>query len=309
MSAPFVHATVLGPEVREFLRAAEVRRICDGTLGGGGHAELLLDAAPDDATLLGLDRDPSALAAAGARLSRFGPRVTLVHARYSEMAVLGRGPYDAIVLDLGVSSPQLDQADRGFSFQRSGPLDMRMDPTSGESAAELIDRLPADELARVLREYGDERYAGRIARRMKEERAAGRLTTTGELATCIADAVPTRERHKDPATRTFQALRIAVNDELGELDRFLTDLPLLLAPGGRVAIIAFHSLEDAMVKHRFRALAKESGLPDDIAEQMGIDKPLFRLITSKPVRASDEEVARNPRARSACLRVAERISA
>ena len=306
----FVHATVLGPEVVELLAPSRPGvRICDGTVGGGGHSELLLDAASPDATLLGLDRDPSALEAAGARLARFGDRVRLQHARYSELPELGEAPFDAILLDLGVSSPQLDHAERGFSFRNDGPLDMRMDPTSGEPATELIDRVSEPELVRILREYGEERFAGRIARRMKEERAAGRLSTTAELQRTISGAVPTRERHKDPATRTFQALRIAVNDELGELERFLDAMLTLLAPGGRVAIISFHSLEDGLVKHRFRALAKESGLPDDIAAQLQIAPPPLRLLTKKAVRASDEELARNPRARSACLRAAERISA
>lgn len=304
----FDHLTVLGPEVRDLLAPARAQRLCDGTLGGGGHSELLLDAAPADATLLGLDRDPLALAAAGARLARFGDRVRLRHARFSELPTLGESPFDAIVLDLGVSSPQLDQGDRGFSFRNDGPLDMRMDPTSGEAATELIDRLEIDELAHILRTYGEERFAGRIARRIKEEREAGRLHTTAELQRCIAGAVPTRERHKDPATRTFQALRIAVNDELGELERFLDAMLELLTPGGRVAIISFHSLEDGLVKHRFRALAKESGLPPDIAAQMNIEGPKLRVLTGKPVRASDDEVNRNPRARSACLRVAEKVA-
>lgn len=302
---------MLGPEVRELLAPERALRLCDGTVGGGGHSELLLEAAPAEATLLGLDRDPQALAAARQRLARFGARVRLEHARFSELATLlatsGEPPFDAIVLDLGVSSPQLDQGERGFSFRNDGPLDMRMDPTSGEPATALIDRLSVEDLASILRTYGEERFAGRIARRMKEERAADRLHTTGELQRCIAGAVPTRERHKDPATRTFQALRIVVNDELGELERFLDSVVGLLRPGGRVAIISFHSLEDALVKHRFRALAKESGLPADIAAQMNVPAPQLRLLTGKPVRASDEEVARNPRARSACLRAAERL--
>jgi 16S rRNA (cytosine1402-N4)-methyltransferase len=214
---------------------------------------------------------------------------------------------DGFLLDVGVSSPQLDHAERGFSFQREGPLDMRMDPTSGESAAGLLSRISVDELAGILRRYGEERYAGRIARTIKEAVAAGALSTTTELAALVARAVPTHERHKDPATRTFQALRIAVNDELGQLERFLADFPSLLRPGGRIVVIAFHSLEDGLVKNRLRDLARDPGLPADVAAQLGVRAtPELRLVTRKPVRPSETEVAANPRARSARLRAAVR---
>jgi 16S rRNA (cytosine1402-N4)-methyltransferase len=300
----FAHATVLAEEAVRALapRAGEI--YCDATLGGGGHAERILDASSPDGRLVGIDRDPSALEAARARLERFGDRVTLVHGELGDARAilerLGLSPIHGFLLDLGVSSPQLDRAERGFSFQREGPLDMRMDPTRGETARALIERVSVDELANMLREWGEERYAGRIARNIKEQLPE----TTTELAALIARAVPTREKHKDPATRTFQALRIAVNDELGQLERFLGSFVDALAPGGRVVVIAFHSLEDGMVKRRFRELAKESGLPDDIAEQMGIEGPVLELVTRKPIEPSDDEVRGNPRARSAKMRVA-----
>ena len=282
---------------------------CDATLGGGGHAERILRASEPDGRLIGIDRDPAALAAAGARLSPFGERVTLVHGAFGDaraiLTRLGVVPIDGFVLDLGVSSPQLDRGERGFSFRQPGPLDMRMDPTGGETAEALIRRIGVDELADILRRYGEERYAGRIARAIKEAVMDGSVTSTTELAALVARAVPTRERHKDPATRTFQALRIAVNDELGQLERFLADFPSLVRPGGRVVVIAFHSLEDGLVKNRFRDLAKESGYPPDIAAKMGLPPPVVKVLTRKPLEPSDEEVARNPRARSAKLRGAE----
>jgi 16S rRNA (cytosine1402-N4)-methyltransferase len=284
---------------------------CDATLGGGGHAERILAATEPDGRLIGIDRDPAALAAAGARLAKFGDRVTLVHGAFGDvvelLAGIGVAAVDGFVLDLGVSSPQLDRAERGFSFRGEGPLDMRMDPSAGETAEGLIRRIGIDELADILRRYGEERYAGRIARAIKEGVMAGEVTTTTELAALVARAVPTRERFKDPATRTFQALRIAVNDELGQLERFLAVFPELVRPGGRVVVIAFHSLEDGLVKNVFRDNAKESGYPPDIAEKMGLPKPKLKVLTRKPLEPSEAEVAANPRARSAKLRGAERL--
>ena len=306
----FVHATVLADEAIQFLAPRRGGVYCDATLGGGGHSERILEASSPDGRLVGIDRDPNALAAAGARLARFGDRVTCVHGTFGDvksiLAQLGVEAVDGFMLDVGVSSPQLDHADRGFSFQREGPLDMRMDPTSGETARDLLERISVEEIVRILRDYGEERYAGRIARAIKEALEEGALATTTELAALIARAVPTREQQKDPATRTFQALRIAVNDELGQLERFLRDFVGLLKPGGRVVIIAFHSLEDGLVKNRFRELAQKHGYPADIALQMGLKEPELELLTRKPVWASDAENARNPRARSARLRAAVR---
>lgn len=293
-------------------RSGEV--YCDATLGGGGHALRILEASAPDGRLVGIDRDQTALAAAGTRLERFGDRVTLVHGTFGDaraiLSGLGLAAIDGFLLDVGVSSPQLDVAERGFSFQREGPLDMRMDPSQGESARDVLERLSIDELADTLRKYGDERYAGRIARAIKQQIAAGALQTTTELAALVARSVPPPHPGRggpsiNPATRTFQALRILVNDELGQLERFLADLPDMLKPGGRVVIIAFHSLEDGLVKNRFRDLARDPGLPADIAEQMGVRAtPVFNLLTRKPAYPSDAETAGNPRARSARLRAA-----
>ena len=309
-SASFEHLTVLGAEAVDALSPQPGGLYCDATLGGGGHAERILDRASPDGRLLGVDRDPDALAAARRRLERFGDRVMFVHGSFGELpAILGRlgiELLDGVLVDVGVSSPQLDRAERGFSFRAAGPLDMRMDPTQGETARELCARLSVDELADLIRKYGEERYAGRIARAIKEALEQGGLATTTELAASIARVVPTREQGKDPATRTFQALRIAVNDELGELERLLDAAPSLLRAGGRLVVIAFHSLEDGLVKHRLREQAQEPGVPDDLVEPMGLRRPTMRILTTKPIEPSDIETARNPRARSAKLRAAER---
>jgi 16S rRNA (cytosine1402-N4)-methyltransferase len=207
---------------------------------------------------------------------------------------VGAFPLDGCLVDLGVSSAQLDRAGRGFSFSQDGPLDMRMDPTRGETAAELISRLGSRELEALLRDFGEERYARRIAEAIVEARGRREVASTGALAALIARSVPRHERHKNPATRTFQALRIAVNAELAELERLLADVPDCLRPGGRLVVIAFHSLEDRMVKHRFRALAAGAA-------------PSIRILTKRVVVASDAERSENQRSRSAKLRVAEKL--
>jgi 16S rRNA (cytosine1402-N4)-methyltransferase len=295
------HVPVLLKEALGFLAPTAGGRYCDATVGYGGHARAVLEASAPDGRLFGIDRDAAALAEARQNLAEFGDRVTLVHAPFSRLrAVLedaGALPLDGCLVDLGVSSPQLDRGERGFSFRRSGPLDMRMDQSSGETAAEYLNRVSEDELAGVLRELGEERFAGRIARTIVEARRREDLSTTGALATLVARAVPRREHGKDPATRTFQALRIAVNRELEELERLLAEVPSCLRPGGRLVVIAFHSLEDRMVKRRLRALAAGQGAPGD---------PSIEILTKRPLVASDEEVAANPRARSAKLRAAQR---
>ncbi len=286
---------------------------CDATVGGGGHARLILEASAPDGRLVGIDRDPQAIEAARQRLAELGDRATLVHGRFGDAAeilqALGAIPLSGILLDLGVSSPQLDVAERGFSFAQEGPLDMRMDPTRGETALQLIERTDADDLARMLRDYGEERYARKIARAVKDAVRAGALRTTTELRAAVVRAVP-RATHEriDPATRTFQALRIAVNRELEELDRFLQVFPDLLAPSGRCVVIAFHSLEDRPVKERFRELEWTSRLPADLAAAAGErTRPICRVLTKKPVVPSEEEIRRNPRARSAKLRACEKV--
>jgi 16S rRNA (cytosine1402-N4)-methyltransferase len=292
------HEPVMLPEALSFLAPRAAGVYCDATVGYGGHARAVLEASGPDGRLVGLDQDRDALAAAAEAVQGFGDRVTLVHAPFSRLRdVLEEAralPLDGCLVDLGVSSPQLDRAERGFSFRHAGPLDMRMDRSRGKSAAEILRDISAQELEAVLRDLGEERYAGRLARAIVAARDHEDLSTTSALAALVARTVPTHERRKDPATRTFQALRIAVNDELGELERFLADAPACLRPGGRLVVIAFHSLEDRMVKRRLRDLATGG-------------QPPLRLLTKHIVTPSDEEKARNPRARSARLRAAERL--
>src|SRR3954470_463548 len=298
------HLSVLLEEAMTWLAPKPGGRYCDATLGAGGHAFAVLERSSPDGRVIGLDRDPAALATAGARLESFGDRVSLVHARFSEARVvlerLGMIPVDGFLVDLGVSSPQLDRGERGFSFRTDGPLDMRMDPTTGETAAELLRRVDEDELTRIIREQGEERHAARVARAIIEARRAGPVETTGKLAAIVARATPRHEYGKNPATRTFQALRITVNDELGEIERFLDVAADCLRPGGRLVVIAFHSLEDRIVKRRLRQLAGRGGAGSS-------DPAVLRLLTKHVVVPGDEERRSNPRARSARLRAAERL--
>ncbi|MCA8921488.1 MAG: 16S rRNA (cytosine(1402)-N(4))-methyltransferase RsmH [Planctomycetes bacterium] len=274
----------------------------DGTLGAGGHTRLLLEASPE-ARVLGLDRDPDAVELARARLGAFGSRVRVVHAPFAEapaaVAAQELGPLAGALLDLGVSSMQLDRPERGFAFRHDGPLDMRMDPSRGETAAELLQRVDEDALRRLIRTLGEERYARRIAQGIVAARERGApLDRTAELAELVAAQVPRprpgQRQRIHPATLTFQALRLAVNGELEQLEAGLRAICELLAPGGRVAVIAFHSLEDRIVKQAFRAGKRGGGL---------------KVLTKRPLRPGEAEVAANPRARSAKLRVAERTAA
>jgi 16S rRNA (cytosine1402-N4)-methyltransferase len=272
---------------------------CDATLGLGGHAARIMQLSAPDGRLVGLDRDLQALARARTSLAAFGGRATFVHARFgslrSVLQQLGLFALDGCLVDLGVSSLQLDSADRGFSFNKLAPLDMRMDQSRGESAAALLDRLSAEELAEVLRDLGEERFARSIARAIVEARGRADLTTTTGLAGLIAKVVPARERSKNPATRSFQALRMMVNDELGELERFLAEAPACLRPGGRLVVISYHSLEDRMVKRAFRAAAGQ-----------GLGSRL-RILTKHVVTPGAGERRHNPRSRSAKLRAVERL--
>lgn len=314
---PFVHIPVLPTQTLAHLGPRPGGVYCDGTVGGGGHARAILEASGPDGRLIGIDRDPQALDAAGVALADFGDRVTLVHGRFAEvddiLADAGVGPVDGMLIDIGTSSPQFDQPERGFSFMHEGPIDMRMDPTTGETALQLMRRVGPGELAGILRDFGEEKYAKRIAARIKQtlrEDGPDALRTTTELAALIEGCIPAKNRrrmHIHPATRSFQALRIAVNGELDELARFLEVFPDLLAPGGRCAIISFHSLEDRLVKRRFRALAHTSSYPPDMARALGEPtEPTCVTRTRKPVFADDTEIERNPRARSARLRVCEK---
>lgn len=282
------HVTVLRDEVVEALAPRPGGVYLDVTLGAGGHTEALL--AGGAGHVIGFDRDEVALKLAATRLARFGERVDFVHAPFSrlerELAALGVGPVDGLVADLGVSSMQLGEASRGMSFRSEGPLDMRMDPSSGETALELIDRLDDDELTRLIGQLGEERRARRVARCIKQAREAGQLETTLDLRRSVVRAVgPARIGGIDPATRTFQALRLAVNDELGELDRLIDAAAGCLLPGGSIAIISFHSLEDRLVKRKLR------------------EHP-WQLVNKRPIVPGPGEVDDNPRARSAKLRVA-----
>jgi 16S rRNA (cytosine1402-N4)-methyltransferase len=287
------HMPAMAREVMELLRPAPGETAVDATLGGGGHAELILREIAPGGRLIGIDRDRDAIEEAKARLGWAGGAAVIVHGRMGEIASIlareGVAAADVIVADLGVSSFQLESGPRGFSFMRDAPLDMRMDQGAGRTAADLLkDSTPA-ELERIIRELGEERYARRIAAAL-----AGReISTTGALADAVSAAVPgaARRQRIHPATRTFQALRIAVNDELGELGSFLRDAPALLAPGGRMAVLCYHSLEDRMVKRAFRALEAGGG---------------YSLLGRRARRPSEGEVAANPRSRSAKLRAVER---
>ncbi len=305
----FVHEPVLAKEVVEILRPEAGRLLVDCTLGGGGHAALLLERG---ARVIGIDKDPRALAAAQARLARFGEAFRAVRADFRDaknvLAALGIAPADGVLADLGVSSPQLDAAERGFSFSRPGPLDMRM-ASEGETLADLLRRIDERELARILKEYGEEPFARPVARAVKRAVEGGEAVDTGRLAEVVAGAIPRKAwpRKIHPATRTFQALRIAVNDELGALAAWLDALPAMLAPGGRAAAISFHSLEDRMVKEKFRALAQACTCPPDFPICACGAKAAFAPVTKKAVKATDAEVAANPRSRSAKLRAVEKL--
>ena len=295
------HVPVL---VREVLATLEPRpggAYLDCTVGGGGHAEAILEAAGPPSRVVGIDRDPEAIAVARERLGRFGDRVRLVQGDFRELprliSELRLEGFDGVLFDLGISSLQLDDPSRGLRFSAEGPLDMRMDRESGGLAArELLHELSEMDLTRIIREYGEERWARQIARGIVNARSQGSLETTRDLAAVVTRAIPRRfwPRRIHPATRTFQAVRIAVNQELTGLEEALEVATGLLNPGGRIAVISFHSLEDRVVKHLFRRLAAPGAVPG------------VRIITRRPVTPSPEERAQNPRARSAKLRGAER---
>jgi 16S rRNA (cytosine1402-N4)-methyltransferase len=292
------HLPVLRDEVIELLQPAGRKLLVDCTLGLGGHARALLAEAGEQATLLGIDVDRANLLAAKERLADFADRVRFFEANFAHLSEVldqaGLGPADLVLADLGVCSAQLDDPGRGLSFQQSGPLDMRLDPSLDKTAADLVAELDAEGLADLIYEYGQERYSRRIARAIVNERRREPIVTTDRLAGIVRKAVPSPTRRSrrgvDPATRTFQALRIAVNDEMGSLDRLLAQMPHCLADGGRAGIISFHSLEDGRVKRAFARM-----------EQAGQGK----RITRKPVTACETEIQANPRSRSAKLRVFE----
>ncbi|MDO4548860.1 MAG: 16S rRNA (cytosine(1402)-N(4))-methyltransferase RsmH [Clostridia bacterium] len=308
----FSHVPVMLGECIDNLSIKPGGVYLDGTLGGGGHSAAILQNLGPGGRLIGIDRDPEAIQAACARIDdgRFTPVRGNFHDAADILASLGVSGIDGALLDLGVSSRQLDEASRGFSYHVDAPLDMRMD-TSGElTAADIVNEWPEREIARILYEYGEERWAARIAAMICERRERGRVSTTGELVGIIDAAIPRAVRSKDgshPARRTFQALRIAVNDELEPLKKALEDIATALNPGGRLAVIAFHSLEDRIVKQTFRALSDPCECPRDIPVCVCGKKPVVKLVTRKPLKPSDAELKANPRSRSATMRVCERL--
>lgn len=309
----FRHISVMPQEVARYLSPRAGGVYLDGTLGGGGHAEQILEASGPDGRLIGFDRDPAALAATGARLERFGDRITLIHDDFANaaqrLADIGIDGIDGFLLDLGVSSHQLDVAERGFSFQAVAPLDMRMNPDDEVTAADLVNEEDETVLKRIIRDFGEERFAGRIAHRIVMAREESPLTTTLQLADVVKHAIPRAkwEERLHPATRTFQALRIAVNHELESVEKGVDACISLLRQGGRGVVISFHSLEDRLVKIHFRAAATGCTCPKSFPLCVCGKKPAARLVTSKPVMAGDEELAGNPRARSAKMRVLEKV--
>jgi 16S rRNA (cytosine1402-N4)-methyltransferase len=309
------HQPVMIDRVADLLRPRPGATFVDATLGLGGHTERLLEASAPDGRVIGLDRDPAALDLARQRLAWAGDRLVAVAASFEDLgevaARLGVDAVDGVLYDLGVSSLQLDEGDRGFSYRADAPLDMRMDPTTGISAAEVLATYPRADLARILRDYGEERFAGRIARVLDEARRRTPIATTGQLAELVKAAVPAAARRTGPhpARRAFQALRIEVNRELDALRASLPQALDLLAPGGRLVVLAYHSLEDRIVK---QALAAAAGRPADTPHRLPVDLPAtgaatVAVLTRRPERPSAAEVAANPRAESAKLRAAEKL--
>ena len=307
----YVHAPVMVPEVMELLRPHAQRKYFDGTLGGGGHSEKILELSSPDGMVLGLDWDEQAVAAARLRLERFGGRLVVRRANFREareiLRQLGWGRVDGILLDLGLSSHHIESVERGFSFQAEARLDMRMDERQALDASEIVNTFSVSELARILREYGEERRARQIALAIAAQRKRSRITNTKELAELVARAAGTQRGPIHPATRAFQALRIAVNQELENLEGFLADGYELLHSSGRMVVISFHSLEDRLVKQAFRKWSRNCICPPKTPICRCGWSQKVKLLTSKPRLPSPVELKRNPRARSAKLRAVERL--
>jgi len=314
-SGGFKHVSVMAGEVMQYLQPHSGGVYLDGTLGGAGHARLILEASSPDGVLIGMDRDAEALAAAQRELASFGERVVLRQGNFSDMCMqldqLEIAAVDGILLDLGVSSHQIDSPERGFSFREDGPLDMRMNPKEGVSAATVVAEAEAGELKRIFRDYGEERWAGKIARAIVTDREKTPFVTTLQLPDLVSRVVPAGRgpQRIHPATRVFQALRIHVNGELDSLRTALDTVWLRLKTGGRLVVISFHSLEDRMVKQAFRALAPGCVCPPRLAVCACGEQPSVRVLTRKAVRATESETENNPRARSAVLRAMEKLPA
>ena len=304
------HQTVLLHEAVEALVGSDQGLYMDGTFGRGGHSREILAKLGQQGRLLGFDKDPQAIAE-GESLKRSDDRFDIAHTSFADvasvMAKKGVAGFDGILLDLGVSSPQLDQAERGFSFMRDGELDMRMNPEQGESAAQWLARAKEREIAQVLKDYGEERFAKRMARAVVTERQTQAITTTLHLAKVLADAHPAWEKNRHPATKAFQGIRIFINNELGDLQHFLDEVLDLLNVGGRLVVISFHSLEDRMVKRFMKRQAQGDQLPINVP--VTEDQLNRRLkIVGKAIRAGQQELENNVRSRSAIMRVAEKIA-
>lgn len=310
----FQHQPVLLKQTLSSLNLRPGGLYLDGTLGGGGHTEAILQATGPDGRVIGLDQDDEALAAASRRLQPFGERFWPIRANFADLAQVlaaeGVADLDGVLLDIGVSSYQLDEPSRGFSYMQDGPLDMRMDRRAERTAADLVAELSEAELADLIYRYGEEKFSRRIARRIVEQRAQTPLESTKQLAELVSAAIPAAQRRKEkqhPAKRTFQALRIAVNDELGVLERGLAAAFASLKPGGRLAVITFHSLEDRIVKTYFAGLAKGCECPPEFPVCVCGKQPQALLITRRPQTAAEDELQSNPRARSAKLRTVEKL--
>ncbi|MFZ5640443.1 MAG: 16S rRNA (cytosine(1402)-N(4))-methyltransferase RsmH [Bacillota bacterium] len=309
----FHHIPVMLAETLDHLGLRPGGTYVDCTLGGGGHSYEIAKRIQPGGRLIGIDQDPNALKAAGEKLKEYAASVTLVHNNFymlkNVLTDLDIPAVDGVLFDIGVSSHQLDEAGRGFSYMQDAPLDMRMNPQDKTTAAGLVNNLSAEELSRIIREYGEERWAKRIAEFIVRRRESGPITTTGELVEVIKQAVPAGARREGPhpAKRTFQALRIAVNDELGRFAAALRDAVDVLKPGGRVCAITFHSLEDRIAKETFRELAGRCTCPPELPVCKCENKPQVKIITNKPVLPSAAEIDLNPRARSAKLRVAQKV--
>jgi 16S rRNA (cytosine1402-N4)-methyltransferase len=307
-----VHKPVLLREAIDLLAPRPGGVYVDGTLGAGGHAAEILKRSSPDGILIGLDQDPAAIERSRANLAVFGDRVIIRHGNYRDLpavlTALGIEAVDGVLLDLGVSWFHVKTPERGFSFQMDGPLDMRMDTSRPQTAADLVNGLSRDELTRIIREYGEERRAGAIARAIEKARARGPITRTVRLAEIVSSVFPPfPPRRLHPATLTFQALRIAVNDELGSLREGLDGIIPRLKPGGRIAVITFHSLEDRVVKQLFVTSAKGCVCPPKLPVCACGVKPVLKVLTHRPMRPGSEEIAQNPAARSAKLRAAEKL--
>jgi 16S rRNA (cytosine1402-N4)-methyltransferase len=309
----FRHLSVMPDEVIQFLNPQPGGTYLDGTLGGGGHARLILEHCTPGGMLIGIDQDQEALLATGQRLAEFGTSAQLVHGNYgqldSHLDRLEVPALDGFILDIGVSSHQLDSGQRGFSFQHDAPLDMRMDTSRGQTAADLLNELPEEELARVIWDFGEERWAKRIASFIVKARQEAPITGTFQLVDIIKGAVPKAkwDERIHPATRTFQAVRITVNRELDNLEKGLRSAIDRLKPGGRGVVISFHSLEDRIVKHIFREYTTGCTCPRNLPVCVCSNRPRVQILTGRPVMADDTEISANPRSRSAKLRAVKKL--